>query len=182
MSKPVTPLFSCRRPRQALPPSHNHTSLNTATPTGIPGRPWLSGRDPLGGTRGCGAPAAVGCGPEMRWPLRALAVAETRPQGPAGRVGAGHEVRASPEMRPGSHDDWAATPQASLSHHLRRQRVPRWLLYVIRIFEDFCPAARPAGRNPDLDGVFTWSDPHQHALNTCRVAPNGSRPLTTTVT
>ena len=26
------------------------------------------------------------------------------------------EVRASPEMRPGSHDDWAATPQASLSH------------------------------------------------------------------
>ena len=58
--------------------------------------------------------ATGGCGPEMRWPLRALAVAETRPQGPAGRVGAGHEVRASPEMRPGSHhDDWAATPQAA---------------------------------------------------------------------
>jgi len=66
-----------------------------------------------------------------RWPPRALAVAETRPRGPAGRVGAGHEVRASPEMRPGSHDDWAATPQASLSHPLRRRGVPRWLLSVI---------------------------------------------------
>jgi hypothetical protein len=78
----------------------------------------------------------------MRWPLRALAVAETRPQGPAGRVGAGHEVRASPEMRPGSHDDWAATPQASLSHLLRRQTVPRWLLCVTRKLKDFCRPAR----------------------------------------
>jgi hypothetical protein len=91
--------------------------------------------------RSCGC----GCGPEMRWPLRALAVAETRPQGPAGRVGAGHEVRASPEMRPGSHDDWAATPQASLSHHLRRQMVLGWLLYVTRNLKDFC---RPAPRHP----------------------------------
>jgi hypothetical protein len=40
----------------------------------------------------------------------ALAVAQTRPQGPAGRVGAGPEARTSPEMRSGSHDDWAATP------------------------------------------------------------------------
>ena len=95
--------------------------------------------------RSCGGPAAVGCGPEMRWPLRALAVAETRPQGPAGRVGAGHEVRASPEMRPGSHDDWAATPQASLSHHLRRQMVLGWLLYVTRNLKDFWhpPSGRP---------------------------------------
>ena len=88
---------------------------------------------------------AVGCGPEMRWPLRALAVAETRPQRPAGRVGAGHEVRASPEMRPGSHDDWAATPQASLSHLLRRQMVLEWLLYVTRNLKDSC---RPARRHP----------------------------------
>jgi hypothetical protein len=91
----------------------------------------------LAGAWGCGDPAAVGCGPEMRWPLRALAVAETRPQGPAGRVGAGHEVRASPEMRPGSHDDWAATPQAGLSHHLRRQMVLGWLLCVTRNLKDF---------------------------------------------
>jgi hypothetical protein len=51
------------------------------------------------------------------WPPRALAVAQTRPRGPTGRVGAGPEVRASPEMRPGSHDDWAATPKrASVTH------------------------------------------------------------------
>jgi hypothetical protein len=41
-----------------------------------------------------------------------LAVAESHPRGPTGRVGAGHNARASPEMRPGSHhDDWAATPK-----------------------------------------------------------------------
>ena len=46
----------------------------------------------------------------------ALAVAETRPRGPTGRVGPVN-ARASPEMRPGSHhDDWAATPQAAPSH------------------------------------------------------------------
>ena len=104
--------------------------------------------------------AAVGCGPEWRWPLRALAVAETRPLGPAGRVGAGHEVRASPEMRPGSHDDWAATPQASLSHHLRRQRVPGWLLYVIRIFEDLRLRPHTSTQNLALGGVLAWSDRH----------------------
>ena len=136
-----SPLFSCQRPRQALPPVHNLTSANTTTPTEIP----ADGRGSLGAPgvaailwRSCGC----GCGPEMRWPLRALAVAETRPQGPAGRVGAGHEVRASPEMRPGSHDDWAATPQASHSHHLRRQTVLGWLLYVTRNLKDFC---RPSG-------------------------------------
>ena len=101
---------------------------------------------------------ALGCGPEMRWPLRALAVAETRPQGPAGRVGAGHEVRASPEMRPGSHDDWAATPQASLSHHLRRQMVLEWLLYVTRNLKTFWRAACRGPRNPGLYGVPGPSD------------------------
>src|SRR5215469_7882829 len=68
----------------------------------------------------------------QEWPPRALAVAETRPRGSTGRVGAGPEVRASPEMRPGSHDDWAATPQASLSHILRRRWVAEWLLSVIK--------------------------------------------------
>ena len=64
-----------------------------------------------------GGAAGVIPGVNMREPPWALAVAETRPRGRAGRVGAGlFEVRASPEMRPGSHVDWAATPQASLSH------------------------------------------------------------------
>jgi hypothetical protein len=54
-------------------------------------------------------------GLKLRWPPRALAVAERAHGGrPAGSEPA-LEVRASPEMRPGSHD-WAATPQASLSH------------------------------------------------------------------
>jgi hypothetical protein len=45
-------------------------------------------------------------------PLRALAVAETRPQGPTGRVGAGPVGRVSPEMRPGPFEaDWVATPK-----------------------------------------------------------------------
>ena len=89
----------------------------------------------------CGSAAVQ----KERWPPRALAVAETRPRGPAGRVGAGHEVRASPEMRPGSHDDWAATPQASHSHHLRRRMVLGWLLYVTRNLKDFrpTPGAQP---------------------------------------
>ena len=134
-----SPLFSCQRPRQALPPV---TTLHLPTPRRQQRFPSTAdGRDSLGAPgvaailwRSC----CCGCGPEMRWPLRALAVAETRPQGPAGRVGAGHEVRASPEMRPGSHDDWAATPQASHSHHLRRQTVPGWLLYVTRNLKDFC--------------------------------------------
>ena len=137
-----SPLFSCQRPRQALPPA---TTIQVGTPR-------RQQRFPPTAEARLGAPgvaaihrATVGCGPEMRWPLRALAVAETRPQGPAGRVGAGHEVRASPEMRPGSHDDWAATPQASLSHHLRRQTVLQWLLYVTRNLEDFwrAPGAQP---------------------------------------
>jgi hypothetical protein len=48
-------------------------------------------------------------------PPQALAVAEKCARGgQTGRVGAGLEGRASPEMRPGSHhDDWAATPQAA---------------------------------------------------------------------
>jgi hypothetical protein len=47
-------------------------------------------------------------------PPRALAVAEVRPRGLTGRVGAGLCARTSPEMRSGSHhDDWAATPQAA---------------------------------------------------------------------
>ena len=55
--------------------------------------------------------------PDSEMPPWALAVAESHPRGPTGRVGAGHNARASPEMRPGSHhDDWAATPQAALSH------------------------------------------------------------------
>jgi len=32
---------------------------------------------------------ARACGAAWKWPLRALAVAKTRPQGPTGRVGAG---------------------------------------------------------------------------------------------
>jgi hypothetical protein len=48
-------------------------------------------------------------------PPRMLAVAEECIRGGlTGRVGAGPNGRASPEMRPGSHhDDWAATPQAA---------------------------------------------------------------------
>jgi hypothetical protein len=169
---------SARRFRQA-------TTIHLSTPRrqlGFPAtlRSGLAesggdGRDSLGGTWGCGDCAAVGCGPEMRWPLRALAVAETRPQGPAGRVGAGHEVRASPEMRPGSHDDWAATPQASLSHLLRRQTVPRWLLYVTRNLKVFCPPVRRPPRNPSPDGVSARSDLYQQPPNT-RPEPHDRHP------
>jgi len=56
-------------------------------------------------------------GDEM--PPRTLAVAENASTGAmTGRVGAGLNGRASPEMRPGSHhDDWAATPQAADQPH-----------------------------------------------------------------
>jgi hypothetical protein len=71
---------------------------------------------------------------DMEMPPWALAVAESHPRGPTGRVGAGHNARASPEMRPGSHhDDWAATPQAALSHLVRRRLVVAWLLHVTKI-------------------------------------------------
>src|SRR5215469_12327071 len=73
----------------------------------------------------------------QEWPPRALAVAETRLRGPTGRVGAGPEVRASPEMRPGSHDDWVATPQASHSHPVRRLCVTEGLLCVARFLTDY---------------------------------------------
>jgi hypothetical protein len=48
-------------------------------------------------------------------PLQVLAVAEDAPAGAKDRQGRGRStVRASPEMKPGSHrDDWAATPQAA---------------------------------------------------------------------
>ena len=93
-------------------------------------------------------------------PPQALAVAETRPRGRAGRVGAGLlEVRASPEMRPGSHVDWAATPQASLSHMLRRRRAPKWLLLVTKIFEKVSAAHLQDPRNPFPIGVFTSENP-----------------------
>jgi hypothetical protein len=50
----------------------------------------------------------------MKIPPWALAVAEMRPRGLTGRVGAGlSRGRASPEMRPGYHGDWATTPQAA---------------------------------------------------------------------
>jgi hypothetical protein len=55
----------------------------------------------------------------MKMPLRALAVAEDAPAGarPAGS-GPVTMARASPEMRPGSHQDgWAATPQAADQRH-----------------------------------------------------------------
>ena len=86
-------------------------------------------------------------------PPQALAVAETRPRGRAGRVGAGLlEVRASPEMRPGSHVDWAATPQASLSHMLRRRRAPEWLLLVTKILEKVPQRTRASPETPFPSG------------------------------
>jgi len=60
--------------------------------------------------------APIGHPPEGdEMPPRMLAVAEKCIHGGlTGRVGAGPNGRASPEMRPGSHhDDWAATPQAA---------------------------------------------------------------------
>ena len=89
-------------------------------------------------------------------PPQTLAVAETRLRGRAGRVGAGLlEVRASPEMRPGSHVDWAATPQASLSHKLRRRRAPKWLLLVTEILRKVFATHLHIPRNPFPIGVST---------------------------
>ena len=172
-----SPLFSCQRPRQALPPA---TTLHLSTPRrqqGFPRAAETQAATRLGrlGLRRCGvlrlwlrsrnemAPAGAGGGRDA-------------PAGPAGRVGAGHEVRASPEMRPGSHDDWAATPQASLSHHLRRQTVLGWLLYVTRNLKDFCRARPARALKPRPDGVSGPSDRHQHPPNAPPGRPYSSRP------
>jgi hypothetical protein len=104
-SKPFTPLFSCAA-------SAIHSAVLDRLPTTHASQPEF----PAGVARlaGGGAPGRRGvpgpgwcarsewrAGPEWRaglgqewgaqekWPLRALAVAETRPQGPTGRVGAG---------------------------------------------------------------------------------------------
>ena len=50
---------------------------------------------------------------KKRWPPRALAVAETRPRGPTGRVGAGHRSPGLPRDEARLPHDWAATPQAA---------------------------------------------------------------------
>jgi hypothetical protein len=108
-SKPVIPLLSCRRPRVACSPPMILPGTTLGCQRGFP----LDDRDPLRG----GVTALLrrlrsgnGDGPRgrWRWPKRARG---GRPAGSEPVL----EVRASPEMRPGSHD-WAATPQASLSH------------------------------------------------------------------
>ena len=53
---------------------------------------------------------------KWRWPPQALAVAETRPRGPTGRVGAGLRSPGLPRDEARLSRDWAAPPQASLSH------------------------------------------------------------------
>src|ERR1700677_615739 len=83
-SKPFTPMFSCTSVVEL-------TSLNTGEPTGIPRR-TPSGNGP--GKRM--TPAGAGGGRD--------APARVDRQGRS-RSG----IRASPEMRPGSHVDWVAT-------------------------------------------------------------------------
>jgi hypothetical protein len=82
-SKPFTPLFSCAA-------STIHSAVLDRTRTTHASQPEF----PAGVARlaGDGAPVwgrSGGWGAQEKWPLRALAVAETRPQGPTGRVGAG---------------------------------------------------------------------------------------------
>jgi len=76
-------------------------------------------------------------------PPRTLAVAVSASTGAlTGRVGAGLNGRASPEMKPGSHhDDWAATPQAApqslrktlMRHHLVARRYQKSINELVRI-------------------------------------------------
>ena len=107
-SKPFTPLFSCvasaihsavlnrTRTTHASQPEF---PVGVARPVegGAPGRRGATGPEwyarsgvacPVGVARRSGAGAGTG-GAQEKWPPRALAVAETRPQGPTGRVGAG---------------------------------------------------------------------------------------------
>src|SRR5271165_4583736 len=96
-------------------------------------------------------------GDEM--PPRTLAVAENASAGAVtGRVGAGLNGRASPEMRPGSHhDDWAATPQAAaqslrktpMRHGLVARSYQKSINELVRIQPggsegSYLPAARPS--------------------------------------
>jgi hypothetical protein len=107
-------------PSSARFPWLNHRSRSLSPPVELSGEPWQRGTARPAFTitstvadYRCNAPQPSWDSPGMRKPPWVLAVAETRPRGPTGRVGAGLCARASPEMRPGSHhDDWAATPQS----------------------------------------------------------------------
>jgi hypothetical protein len=92
-SKPFTPLFSCAA-------SAIHSAVLDRTRTTHASQPeFPAGLARLAGGGASGPRGATGPGPgagpgrsggaQEKWPLRALAVAETRPQGPTGRVGAG---------------------------------------------------------------------------------------------
>ena len=89
-SKPVTPCWV------VLPDA---TGFNAERPSGIPLDPGK--RKMPDGRPAKRAPSGTPHGDET--PPWALAVAEVRPRGSTGRVGAGLHARTSPEMRSGSH-------------------------------------------------------------------------------
>jgi hypothetical protein len=103
--------------RHACPPSTNIPPTTSHSQLRFPARQAMGDaqetqragkrRDRVRKARTTGRlPPRTGNGPRGRWRWP-----RTHPRGPTGRVGAGPKVRVSPEMRPGSHDDWAATPK-----------------------------------------------------------------------
>ena len=93
----VHPLLSCAASTvcsAVLDRTRTTRGSQLGFPVGVP-PPW-SGR-----RRGCGDGKASGARARMKRPLRALAVAETRPQGPDRQGRSRSCGRVSPEMRPG---------------------------------------------------------------------------------